>query len=128
MSDFLELRLPQTLDTSTANIIGDFFVPVLARATRYDRGVGFFSSGWLRITAPGMARFAANGSRARWVTSPILTEADWEALQTGDAARTDPVLRATLVGNIDELAQTLETETLSALAWMVADEMLWRLI
>ncbi len=124
MSNFIELNLPKTLDTSTANIIGDFFVPVLARATRYDRGVGFFSSGWLRITARGMVNFAAKGGRARWVTSPILSESDWEALQTGDTARNDPVLRAALVRNIDELAQMLEEETLSALAWMVADGIL----
>ncbi len=108
MSNFINLKLPKTLDTSTADIIKDFFVPVLTRATRYDRGVGFFSSGWLRKTATGMVNFAANGGHARWVTSPILSEADWEALQTGDAARCDPVLRAALVRNIDDLAQTLE--------------------
>ena len=44
MGDFTSLSLPKTLDTSTADIIEDFFVPVLAHATRYDRGVGFFSS------------------------------------------------------------------------------------
>lgn len=124
MNGFTKLSLPQTLDTSTADIIEDFFVPVLAHATRYDRGVGFFSSGWLRLTARGMVAFAANGGRARWVTSPILSEADWAALQAGDAARDDPVLRAALARNIDELARLLEAETLSALAWMVADEIL----
>lgn len=124
MGNFTELDLQKTLDTSTADIIEDFFVPVLARATRYDRGVGFFSSGWLRVTARGMVKFAAQGGRARWVTSPILSEADWEALQAGEAARADPILRATLSRNIDDLAQMLENETLSALAWMVADEIL----
>ena len=116
MSTFTDLDLPKTLDTSTADIIEDFFVPVLARATRYDRGVGFFSSGWLRMTARGMVKFAANGGRARWVTSPILSEADWEALQAGQAARDDSVLRAALTRNIDDLAQMLAKETLSALA------------
>ncbi len=124
MRDFRTLNLPPTLDTSTANIIGDFFVPLLARAVRYDRGVGFFSSGWLRLTSVGMVNFAAQGGRARWVTSPILSEADWEALQTGDEARDNPILRSALVRNIDELARTLEEETLLALAWMVADEIL----
>jgi SNF2 family DNA or RNA helicase len=124
MNDFSELKLPKTLDTSTADIIEDFFVPVLSRAIRYDRGVGYFSSGWLRVAARGMVKFAANGGRARWVTSPILSEGDWEALQVGDAARYDPILRAAIVRNIDDLARTLEQETLSALAWMVADEIL----
>lgn len=124
MKSLAELSLPKTLDTSTADLIEDFFVPVLAHAARYDRGVGFFSSGWLRIAAKGMVPFATNGGRGRWVTSPILSEADWEALQMGDAARDDPILRAALARNIDDLAQMLEQETLSALAWMIADEIL----
>jgi DNA phosphorothioation system restriction enzyme len=118
------LSLPSMMDTSTADLIADFFVPALTASKRYDRGVGYFSSGWLRTTAIGMVAFAENGGRARWVTSPILNEDDWEALLAGDAARSDPVLRSTLVRNIDELASTLEKETLSALAWMVADEII----
>ena len=112
------------MDTSSSDLIQDFFVPALTASLRYDRGVGYFSSGWLRVAAAGMVQFAANGSRARWVTSPILNEADWEALQAGDAARTDPVLRAALAQNIGDLAESLEKETLSALAWMVADGIL----
>ena len=71
-----------------------------------------------------MVQFAANGGRARWVTSPILDTADWEALQTGNAARTDQELRAVLERHISDLATTLEKDTLSALAWMVADNIL----
>jgi superfamily II DNA or RNA helicase len=120
----INLSLPLLMDTSSADIIADFFIPALGAAARYDRGVGYFTSGWLRTAAAGMVAFAGNGGRARWVTSPILDEADWEALQAGDAARTDPILRATIVRNIDELASTLERETLSALAWMIADEII----
>lgn len=90
----------------------------------YDRAVGYFSSGWLRDNAEGMLQFAANGGRGRWVTSPILAEADWDALQSGDAARRDPALRKALADNITNLAETLEKNTISALAWMVADGIL----
>ncbi len=90
----------------------------------YNRGVGFFSSGWLRINCKGMVAFANNGGRARWVTSPILDKADWEALQAGDAARNDVVLRTALKRNIANLAEVLKKDTLSALAWMVADEII----
>jgi superfamily II DNA or RNA helicase len=118
------LSPPSMMDTSTADLIADFFVPALSASKHYDRGVGYFSSGWLRTTSQGMATFAEHGGRARWVTSPILDEADWEALQAGDAARCDPILRASLVRNIDDLTAALEKETLSALAWMVADEII----
>jgi superfamily II DNA or RNA helicase len=112
------------LNTSDSDIIADFFVPALANAVQYDRGVGFFSAGWLRITASGMVPFAVHGGRARWVTSPVLGAEDWQALQTGEAARQDALLHQAITRNIDQLAQTLQEDTLSALAWLVADEIL----
>lgn len=63
MSSFTTLTLPKTLDTSTADIIEDFFIPVLAQAVRYDRGrvvrggCGLQCEGWgnLQLTAGGDA-------------------------------------------------------------------------
>jgi len=117
-------NLPTTLDTSRHDLTADFFVPLLTHAQRYDRGVGYFSSGWLRLNAAGMVPFAANGGRARWITSPILDTRNWEALQAGDVARDDALLRMALRRNVEVLAATLERDTLSALAWMVADGIL----
>ncbi|MCG8353740.1 MAG: hypothetical protein MI924_38740 [Chloroflexales bacterium] len=97
---FSSLTLPAIMDTSSHDLVGGFFVPLLLCAVRYDRGVGFFSSSWLRINAQGMVAFAGNGGRARWVTSPILAVDDWEALQLGDAARDDAVLRQALERSI----------------------------
>jgi superfamily II DNA or RNA helicase len=102
----------------------DFYIPALSVSTRYDRGVGFFSSGWLRVVAQGMTNFAANGGRARIITSPILAENDWIALSLGEEAKNDPKLRAQITRDIYELEATLDTDTLSALAWMVADEIM----
>jgi hypothetical protein len=124
MLAFRALNIPAVLDTSTHDLTRDFFAPLLSNAVRYDRGVGFFSSGWLRINAQGMVAFAHNGGRARWVTSPILDTADWEALQAGDAARDEIVLRGVLARGIGDLAEALERQTRSALAWMVADEII----
>ena len=84
------------MDTSTHDLTRDFFVPMLSNSVRYDRGVGYFSSGWLRMNSRGMVDFANNGGRARWVTSPILDEADWKALQAGNDARSDPLLHRAL--------------------------------
>jgi len=71
-----------------------------------------------------MIRFAANGGHARWVTSPILSQEDWDALREGEAARESVVLRRALERNILDLEMALKRDTLSALAWMVADEIL----
>jgi superfamily II DNA or RNA helicase len=119
-----DASLPPVLNTSANNLIADFFEPALTAAVRYDRGVGFFSASWLRLAAAGMASFASNGGRARWVTSPILSEDDWKALQLGEAARTDAVLRRIIERDIKQLERTLEEDTLSALAWLVADNVL----
>lgn len=83
----------------TGSGLGGSFAPV-------GWGVGFFSSGWLRLVAQGLLPFAANGGQARIITSPILNEADWEALQRGAEARIDPVLRDVLSRNLVELEAT----------------------
>lgn len=124
MASFRNLTLPGWMDTSRHDLTGEFFAPLLACAQSYDRGVGFFSSAWLRLNAHGMLAFAANGGRARWVTSPTLAAADWDALLLGDAARADAVLRAALQRTINDLHETLTQATRSALAWMVADEII----
>ncbi|MEM7034158.1 MAG: DEAD/DEAH box helicase family protein [Chloroflexota bacterium] len=124
MGAFVDLNLPTTLDTSSADIIQDFFVPVLAHATRYDRGVGFFSSSWIRLAAQGLMALAQNHGQARWITSPILDKSDWAAMWEGTQARQDAVLRVSLFRSIETLAQDLKKDTRSALAWMVADGIL----
>ena len=45
------LKLPLLLDTSDHDLSQDFCAPALAPAFRYDRGVGTFASGWLRLAA-----------------------------------------------------------------------------
>lgn len=124
MSKLSDINFPSVLDTSSGDIIRDFFNPALAVSVRYDRGVGFFSAAWLRLTAQGMTTFAANGGYARWVTSPILSEDDWQALQEGSAARQDETLRLAMETSIHDLRKTLQQETLPALVWLVADGIL----
>lgn len=119
-----QIPFPPILDTSSNDIIKDFFNPALAASINYDRGVGFFSASWLRLTSLGMAEFAASSGRARWVTSPILSESDWEALQDGSAARLDETLKLAMEVNLHNLRTSMEKQTLSALAWMVADGIL----
>jgi len=117
MNKLTSISFPTIIDTSSGNIIKDFFNPALFVSTRYDRGVGFFSAAWLRLASKGMAEFAANSGYARWVTSPILSENDWKALQEGDAARHSEILKRAMDVNLDTLEIKLEQKTLSALAW-----------
>jgi len=50
------LDLPLLLKPSDHDLFRDFFAPALTHAFHYDRGVGYFASGWLRLAAQGMAK------------------------------------------------------------------------
>lgn len=102
----------------------EFFGPLLSRSVRYDRGVGYFTSGWLKANTQGILSFASKGGKARWITSPILDERDWKALIRGDEAKHNLVLRSAMERSIEELKRDLQTDALSALAWLIADEVL----
>jgi len=116
-----ELELLPVYDSEYYDLIRDLQVPLLSHAKDYLRGVGFFTSGWLRLAGQGMSVFVKRGGFARIVISPILDGADWEALKFGEAARFDAALLEILTRNIDDIARTLEHDTRNALAWMVAD-------
>lgn len=119
-----ELSTSTKFDTSTDQVMEKFYVPALARSVSYDRGVGFFTSGWMRMAAAGLAGLAENAGKARIIASPKLEPQDVAALAEGSDAIRDEALRATLQRSLDELEVALETETLAALAWMVADGLL----
>lgn len=121
---FRDLVVPSVLDTSRNDLGREFFNPVLHCASRYDRGVGYFTSGWLRVALDGMVDFAAHGGRGRWVTSPILDRDDWDAIRMGDEARVDAVLRRRLLLVVRELEGQWDRDLRSTLAWLVADSVL----
>lgn len=116
-----ELDIPFALNTSNHDLIEQFFVPLLKNSVLYDRGVGYFSSRWIKEAFLGMSDFAKNGGKARWITSPILSQEDWDAIQLGNDARQDEILKQSLLEEIKELRQAMQSDALIALAWMIAD-------
>jgi superfamily II DNA or RNA helicase len=121
---FQALELPPIIDTSTTNFVEDFYQPLLSNATQYKRGVGYFTSSWLREVSQGMTDFVENGGHARIIASPILNTEDWEAIKTGQQARRQEILREQLQTTVDDLRTELEEETRNALAWLIADGVL----
>jgi len=127
MSDrdtFRDLEFPRVIDTANTEFVSEFYTPLLSRAVRYDRGVGFFSSSWIESAARGMADLADNDGIARWITSPILSEEDWEAIKQGREAQTDEILKKSLEDQITDLRYDLEYHTRNTIAWMIADGLL----
>ena len=115
-------NIPISLNTSENNLVKELYEPCLKWASTYDRGVGFFSSGWIMINAKGMSDFASRGGKARWITSPILSESDYTTIKAG-LNRSDiaDLFREIINRNVDELEKQLEENTLNALAWMIYD-------
>lgn len=119
-----DLHFKPIMDSSDNNISEEFLVPALSQSVRYDRGVGFFSSGWLVMVVEGMTQFAANGGKARIITSPILNQKDWDAMQEGAEARFDEILYASLHETIKDLQSTLSADVRTALSWLIADRII----
>ena len=118
------LDLLPVYDSSEYNLIQDLIVPLLSHSQEYFRGVGFFTSGWLRLASEGVVRLVENGGKATIVVSPILEASDWHAIQIGEKAKSEEALKEILKKNIQDLASGLQKDTLNTLAWMVADEVL----
>jgi len=118
------LDIPPVIDTADTDFIWDFFNPVLSRSIEYKRGVGFFTSGWLRNASHGIADLASNGGSAKWIISPKLEEEDWEAFQKGEEAKWNDEMYSLVEKDLEELAESLEEDTLNTLAWMIADGLL----
>lgn len=118
------LNIPFALNTSKDDLITDFFVPLLKKSMSYDRGVGYFSSSWIKEAFEGMTEFARNGGKARWITSPLLDKEDWDALVVGNEAKRNEILKKTLILAINDLTHALRHDTLVALAWMISDGIL----
>ena len=115
---------PESLDTSRDNIVEALYVPGLSTSVRYDRGVGYFTSGWMTQVAEGLVPFASKGGKMRLITSPYLSSSDWSAVKQGHDARENPELQKALNAAIDDLATAAVQTPLDVLAWMVADELL----
>ncbi len=119
-----DLQLPADLDTSVDDIDAVLYNPCLKLSATYDRGVGYFSSSWLRRVAHGLKAFATHGGSMRLLTSPLLSASDWAAFRSGDRARVDQELADALRVEIENLEQHSQDDPVQVLAWMIADGLL----
>lgn len=111
------------LDTSEDNLIDELYMPCLKWAERFDRGVGYFTTGWLTYNVAGLSNFASRGGRIRLITSPILSKEDTEAivgvkdLDGTQFAR----FETALLENVETLRREMEVDIINAFSWMLYD-------
>jgi superfamily II DNA or RNA helicase len=117
------LSLAVSYRSDTGNIVDQFYIPCLERATTYRRAVGYFTSSGLAVAARGLASFIQGLGRMFLVASPYLEEQDCQAISRGYEARHDVVTRA-LVRCFDAAMEDIVRDRLACLAWLVANERL----
>jgi superfamily II DNA or RNA helicase len=119
------LAIKKTYSSLEIDLVDELVVPLLQHSVIYDRGVGFFTSGWLREAAKGLLIFVKNHGKARIITSPNLSERDWEVINQADKARQEKLMVAASIDNvITDLKRSLAIDTLAVLAWLIRDNIL----
>lgn len=117
-------ELEISYNTSDHDIDTEFYLPCLAWATQFDRGVGYFTTGWISKNAYGLSQMIVNGGTARWITSPILEEKDYEIINSlsekGQAAYIENICEQ----GIEQLRREMENDARNSFAWMIHDKVL----
>jgi superfamily II DNA or RNA helicase len=68
-------------EASNANLVDDFYVPSLRRATTYDRAAGYFRSSIYHLIAVALSDFVMRGGRMRLICSPSLDDSDEDVIR-----------------------------------------------
>lgn len=120
-----DIAIKNTYSSLEVDLVDEVVAPLLQRSVQYDRGVGFFTSGWLKEAAKGLLSFVKHNGKARIITSPNLSEKDWQTIKEADEQRQGQLIVAASIENaLFDLEKKLEHNTLTALAWLIRDEIL----
>ncbi|MYJ81969.1 MAG: DEAD/DEAH box helicase [Acidimicrobiaceae bacterium] len=112
------LQLRPSYSSGTDDLLEDFYVPALSRASSYDRIAGYFASSAFVSAAAGLARFVNSGGSMRMIVGAQLRESDCAALRGDvglDAVLAHRLTTATL------LSDDVERARLQVVAWMVRE-------
>ena len=111
------------INTSDDNVAEELYKPALMWADRFDRGVGYFTSGWLTVNIEGISDFASRGGKMRLITSPILSNSDLDAIISANESDGTAYkkLEEALSKNVDELQAKMQEDILNTFSWLIYD-------
>lgn len=121
-----DLNIAQAYDTGNREdqVVRDFYIPVLQEAISYKRLTGYFSSQVLALAARGIAGLISNGGKMQLITSPVVSEKDFEALTSStpsDIQRFVDAQFTKAIGDMNDLASTIAYDHVRALGWMLRE-------
>ncbi|WP_312443686.1 DEAD/DEAH box helicase family protein [Lacrimispora sp.] len=115
-------KVKSCLNTSEEDLVRVLYEPCLLWAERYDRGVGYFSSGWLSYNLRGISGFVSRKGKMRFITSPILSESDHEVIVCcTEEKEVFKLFNKTLENNLDKLEKEMQKDLLNTFAWLLHD-------
>ena len=118
--NFTELPLQRSYKSCGDNTISDsFLVPALKCTKIYKRSVGFFSSGVLTTIMDGIIALARNKGTIRLIASPMLSEEDINAINSGYEIR-DKIINEAFSRDFISEIDKMDDTTLQMLQELVA--------
>jgi len=116
-----DIELKTHYETGTDDLIRDFYVPTLQRATRYDRFASYFTSVSLAAIGDGLIEFVENDGNIRLIVNTALDEEDIAVLEGEREAPTDSLRDifdpSRADGNVEEVRWKV-------LAWLLDNDRL----
>lgn len=125
----IDLSIDQAYDTGNKEdqVVRDFYIPVLQESISYKRMTGYFSSQVLALAARGIAGLISNGGKMQLITSPVVSEKDYEALTSNLPEEIERFVDAQFtkaISDLNDLASTIAYDHVRALGWMLREGIL----
>jgi ERCC4-related helicase len=111
----------QGIWTAMDSRVSRFYVPLLARAVRYDRMAGYFSSSALGLAAAGLGDFLASGGVMRLIVGAQLDEDDVDAIERGELLEEAVVRRLFSSNAFEDVTSDGAQFRRRVLGWMVRE-------
>lgn len=115
--------------TRGRNALREFLIPALQCSINYDRVAGYFSSGSLAQTAPGITNLVQRGGKVRLITSHHLVNEDLIALSVSNSNQESLYeLAEEFETLVNEAGTSMELQMkgdyVRAMCWMLREEIL----
>lgn len=119
---FEEMNIKLIYNNSDDEIIRELVVPLLKNTKKYYRGVGYFSSNWIKLVTKGLEKIVENNGRITLLTSPQLSEEDWKAINNSEEAKINEILYNKIKHSLENgFDIKTKEESLNLFAWLLAD-------
>lgn len=117
---FESLELEVEYRTKKADVVKEFYIPVLEEAISYKRAVGFFRSSALIDLSVGIVSLVNRGGTIQLIASPRLTEEDIADMEAGYRKK-EQIIEEALLREVKEPVTEQEEKRMGLLGYLIAN-------